>query len=428
MNRWSAVAAGFSILLNPAFCAQLKVRISWGHEAGQALPYYVRLIPATGGVEVRQVVGYSLEPGEGLKDGAWQSSAGAGDIDGVEFTVGYPDDPPKKLQNLHIIWADLISASDADTARRLSRDPAFRVNAPKLTVQMDPEGTKGFTVAIDQLLEEKALWIPSLHVFLATGEPAVSFADHQKTLEPWKGRRILDQVQREPEATYEQYKLRWEDLGNPGYVNPQQRGPGHIVGLAWDSAVAKFGIDRGAGVWNDYGNPDRFQFWFGFGDLTQGIARTWKGQSLKDGLPVITTVFEDNGVGYEVEQFAFPLQGPPAERRGDMPMVLLQKVRLTELHGTARQVPVTMNHRRQLPAYADSTILAEKHKDAMVFRESGYRRVLFSLQGADGEVRWAGATDYQRELKRVNATVLVDLAANGSRELVVKLPSPMVEK
>ncbi|MBI3698273.1 MAG: hypothetical protein HY238_25975, partial [Acidobacteria bacterium] len=111
-----------------------------------------------------------------------------------------------------------------------------------------------------------------------------------------------------------------------------------------------------------------------------------------------------------------------------MPMVLLQKVRLTELHGTARQVPVTMNHRRQLPAYADSSILAEKHKDAMVFRESGYRRVLFSLQGADGEGRWAGATDYQRELKRVNATVLVDLAANGSRELVVKLPSPMVEK
>ena len=43
---------------------------------------------------------------------------------------------------------------------------------------------------------------------------------------------------------------------------------------------------------------------------------------------------------YEVEQFAYPLHGPPPERRGDMPMVLLQQLTVTELNGTrARRCP-----------------------------------------------------------------------------------------
>ena len=101
--------------------AELKVRISWGHDSTAAAPYYVRLAPETGGLEIRDAAGYQLEPGEGLKGDAWQSTAGAGDIDGVSFTLVYPQEPATRLQNLHIIWADLIAQSDADTARRLDR-------------------------------------------------------------------------------------------------------------------------------------------------------------------------------------------------------------------------------------------------------------------------------------------------------------------
>ena len=42
-------------------------------------------------------------------------------------------------------------------------------------------------------------------------------------------------------------------------------------------------------MWNDYGNPDRFRFWFDNGDYASGIKDAWKGQRLEDGLPVITT-------------------------------------------------------------------------------------------------------------------------------------------
>lgn len=233
-------------------------------------------------------------------------------------------------------------------------------------------------------------------------------------------------MEREPEASYEQYTSRWEDMGNPAYIHPNQRAPGHIVCLTWDSAIAKFGVDRGAGVWNDYGNPDRFQFWFDFGDAAKGIAGAWRGQRLADGLPVITTTLERDGVRYEVEQFAYPLNGPPQERRGDIPMVLLQKVRLSELQGTERTVPVTISQRRQFPAYADSHVLTLRRGNALLFEDSGKRRAMFAIEGASEDVAWEGVGDYQREMQRVNATVFVPLPAHGTRGFTVKLASPPV--
>ena len=241
--------------------------------------------------------------------------------------------PRTIAQNVHVLWTDLIAAHDADSARRLLKDPAFAPGSPALTLRLDAAGTRGFTVTVDQLRAERSLWIPSLDIYVAAGDAPVPFADHLRALEARKGGRILDRVRVEPEATYAQYTSRWEDMGNPAYTNPQPRGPGHIVGLTWDSAIRKFGIDRGAGVWSDEGNPDKLRFWFAFGELGKGVATTWKSQRLTDGLPVMTTVFEEAGVRYEVEQFAYPLHGPPAERRGDMPMVLLQRLTAHRAHG-----------------------------------------------------------------------------------------------
>jgi hypothetical protein len=394
-------------LLAPALHAsEVKVRLSWPEKPSQSPAADVRIVPASRGVEIRDL---------------------AREASGVRFTLAYPDEPAQQLQNLHIIWADLIANSDPDTARRLSQDPAFHVNAGKFTVFLNADGTRGFTVSVDQLREQKALWIPSLDTYLTAGDEPVPFQKHMEQLSAWKGNRILDRVHEEPEATYELYKSRWEDMGSPAYVHPSQPPPGHIVCLTWDSAVAKFGIDRGGGVRNDYGNPDRFEFWFGFGDLTHGITDSWKGQSLKDGLPVITTVFEKDGARYELEQFAYPLNGPPAERDGDVPMILLQKVRVTDLKGAARRVPVTMSHRRLFPPWLNTTFIAEATGNGILFRDSAYRNVVLGIDGVTTQdVEWSGVHDTQREQKRLNATVFVNVPAGGSREFVVKLPSPMV--
>jgi hypothetical protein len=407
---------------------RLKVRITWGHHFPQNTPFYVKLLAA--GVEIQDAAGFGLEAGDGLRDGAWQTRSGGGDVDGVEFLLRYPQGPPRKIEKLHRIWADLIAQSDPDTARRLRQDPAFRLDARKLTVQMDREGTKGFSVTVDQLLEQRALWVPALDVFVAAGEPLVAFAEHERQLAPWQGKGVLDQVHRDPEATYEQYTARWEDMGSPRYVHPAQPAPGHIVCLGWDSGLHKFGIDRGAGVWSDLGNPDRLRLGFDFGDLAKGIADWWKGQRLTDGLPVITTLLEKDRVRYEVEQFAYPLGGPPRERRGDLPMVLLEKVRISNLEGKPQAASVKIYHRRDLPTGAEFALLPENSGKASCLEDRASHRVFFSVEGAEFKAHVAdvpadkAGTD--SKARNCEVTVSLDLPENGVRRLVVKLPSPVL--
>ena len=51
-------------------------------------------------------------------------------------------------------------------------------------------------------------------------------------------------------------------------------------------------------------------------------------------------------------------------------------------------------------------------------------RVLLAVSGA-GDVDWSGVSDYQREMKRVNGTVYLDLPAHGERTFEVSLPRRM---
>jgi len=424
----SSFAAADATGSNAPGLEQLHVRISWGQASHQASRFYIKLLPAEESLKIEDVRGVSLETGDTLKDGVWQTRAGAGDVDGIDFTLSYPKAEPGRLQNLDPMWDDLIAQDgleDEDTARRLSQDAAFQVKPPRFTLQMNEEGSKGFTLTVDQLKENHAIWIPSLDVYV-TSEAPISFEDAQHELLPWKGLRIMDRVESEPEATYAQYASLWEDMGNPNFEHPNATEPGHIVGLTWDSAVHKFGIDRRAGVWNDKGSPDHFRFWLSFGDIGEGLKELWKSQSLRDGLPVMTTVFEKDHVRYEVEQFAYPLNGPPANRCGDIPMLLLERVKAVNLQGKPREVAITMSHMRELPAYEDNEITASEQGGATTF-EDRYHRVLFAIQGVQKKVGWSGVREFKTKEKRVNATVFLDLPANSSSEFVVKLPSPMVE-
>lgn len=391
---------------------KLPVRVTWGHSSSTS-----ELHP----VEVQAGKGAAIEnlSGTGAVDGA---------RGGVQFVLDYtPRDEPK-LQRVQVIWADLISAADADTARRLGEDASMDPQSPRLYVRTRADGTGGFAVTIDQLKRERAIWVPSLDVYITAGEPFVAFSEHMKALEPFRGKRVLERIQNSPDASYEEYAALWEDMGNPSYRNPQQIEPGHIITVAWDSSIHKFGIDRGAGVRNDLGNPDQFQFWFEFGDITKGIADTWKRQSLHDGLPVVTTVFEREGIRYEVEQFAYPLEGVPPERRGDMRMTLMQRLRVTSLDGKARTVPVTMSHRRALPERLTAEFDVERAGSSILVKNRSFGQTLLEVDGADVDPVWYGVSDYGRpNLKRVNLTIPLDVPASGYRELVVKLPSPILD-
>ena len=391
---------------------ELKVHISFGHASAKSSPFFVRLVPSRG---------LSVD-----KQSEWSGSAGKEHVESQAYTVTYPAAEITPIQDMHVIWSDLIAHSDADTVHRLAQDPAWRVDSRKITFELNPEGTRGFSLTIDQLLQSKSFWIPSLDLYVSTGDDPASFADTQRQLSPYAGMRILDQVQKAPEASYDSFKLKWADMGNPAYAHPVQEGPGHIIGLTWDSTLAKFGVDRGAGVWNDYGNPDQFRFWFEFANLAEGITPYWKSQTLENGLPIVTTVLERDGVRYEVEQFAYPLNGPSEQRQGDLPMVLLQRVRMTDISGQARVVPVTMVHERDLPAQDDPGITAERQDGQLLLEENARRSVLLAIRPEDASLTWAGVQERGQKEKRVDVTLSVSLPARGTREFFLALPSPAV--
>src|SRR5439155_6172493 len=285
-------------LAGPAETTNLLVEITWGHRSAQVQSFYVKLA----GRELA-LVDTRLEQGEAtdvLQDGVARTSAGAGDVDGLSCTLLFAPKAIEPITNAHPIWKHLWKHGDAGAAQRLQADPACRPDSRNLTVQLDEAGTRGFSLTVDQLLTQKTFWLPELDVFVSAGEPPVSFAAHQQALEARRGQRVLDRVAREPEATYAQYAALWEDMGSPAYHNPASVPPGHIVGLTWDSALYKFGVDRLAAVRNDYGKLERFLVSFDFGDPRQDLAQAWKGQRLTDGLPVITTTFEKDGVRCEI--------------------------------------------------------------------------------------------------------------------------------
>jgi hypothetical protein len=402
--------------------ASLRVHISWGHTKPVEAASYVKLL--TNELTVSEIVPWQMESNDSFKDTVYQGRAGEGDVDGFDVVLRFESKTIVPISNPHRIWSYLLANGDADTSRRLQRDPGFRSDTRRLIVQMNPDGTRGFSLTVDQLLTSRCFWIPELDVFVSAGDSPVSYAAHQESLRTVKGRRVLDQVAQDPDASYEQYTARWEDMGYPGYKNPDATGNGHIVCVSWDSALYKFGIDRGAGVRNDFGNPDHFSFQFDFGDLSRDLTKTWKGQSLDDGLPILTTTFEKDGVRYQVEQFAYPLNGPPSKRSGDIPMVLLQKVRVIELEGKTRTMDIGMTHQRELPSGETAEVKVEAKASTWTWEESSGHQVLMAIEGT-GLTLQADKISGTKP-KVIHTVFSVSLPANSSHEFVVKLPSPLV--
>jgi hypothetical protein len=156
----------------------VRVRISFGHQAKQAAAQFIRLT-TSGGLELGQPAGVQLEAGESFTGGALEFRAGGGDIDGVQFDLVRKGPASKRIDNLHIIWSDLIASAPPDMARRLATDASMFANPGKLTVQMNREGTRGFSVTLEQLQQNRTMWIPSLDVYIAAGESPAGFRRYQ---------------------------------------------------------------------------------------------------------------------------------------------------------------------------------------------------------------------------------------------------------
>ena len=216
---------------------------------------------------------------------------------------------------------------------RLKDDPAFTPDAPVLTVETSADGTRGFSIGLEQLARHKAMWLPEHDAFVTLADAPVDFARHLASL---KGQRVLDRVKREPETKLADFTACWEDMGNPDvWRRPWESSwlgtRGHLIPIAGQQGTLyKFGIDRYGCVRPDLASPHKFRL-----DLLWPGAQ-WASQHLTDGLPVVVTRYTRDGQRCRLEQFSAPYDHTPPKVRGEQPMVFFTRATLSGAAGPVK--------------------------------------------------------------------------------------------
>ncbi|MCX6904507.1 MAG: hypothetical protein NTW03_13710, partial [Verrucomicrobia bacterium] len=404
-TRLLLIAVSLAAGLGPPLRAEearekLSVRISFGHRGPSRTTITPKLVAGSPGLEV-MLVTKTL-------------TVGAGVVEVVTAEVSWPK-PTQPLRKPHEIWAYLLAHGTPEQAARLKDDPGLTPDAPVLTVLTAGDGTRGFSIALEQLARHKAMWLPEHDAFVTQTQAPVDFEAHLASL---TGERMLDGVRRAPEATLAEFTARWEDIGNPVQWNKPWEtswlgAKGHLVGVvARHGALYKFGVDRWAGVRPDRASPHKFRF-----DLLWPDCK-WAGQRIVNGLPVILTTFERDGQRCAVEQFAAPLR-EARPKRGEIASVFCTRVRMT---GTG---PVSLGFRLATENKALHPELREvAGYSCVVDRETGGLWLMIEPDAALAVRARVSPADDQDP--RIEFDCVGQLAADETRAIVLKLASPVV--
>ena len=406
-----------------------KVRVSFGHRAKESETFSVRMLAGSPGLMVSAMHGVGLEAADSVGDCA-VLHVGAGDVDALDVELTWTR-PTKERRNVHSIWQYLLAhplsngplttemalQSPTGQVARLKDDQALTPDAPVLTVQLAEDGTRGFSIGIEQLLRHQAMWLPEHDAFVTLADAPVDFDTHLGSL---KGERTLDRVKHEPEATLAEWTGKWEDIGNPKqWDKPWQSSwlgtQGHLTGfVARHGSLYKFGIDRWASVPPDHASPHKFRFdplWPQF---------EWTGQRILDGLPILVTSCERAGQRCEVEQIVEPLRDTPPERRGEIGSVLLSKFRFSGAAGPLRfGFRLATEDKQRHPELRENS-----GRWCVVDRET--ENVWLMIEPGPGLTLKARVPIADEQDPRVEFDAVGELAAGQTREIVVKLTSPTV--
>ncbi len=305
-----------------ATAESLNVRLSWGHRSPVARAFYIECQGRK--IRVAAALPSDMEAGDTCESGAWNTTAGAGDVDTLIVAVSYHE-ALKPLRQPHSMWQYLLDNGAAGQATRLRDDSGLQPDAPVLTILTAPDRTRGFSLSLEQLVRHRAMWLPEHDVFITLADRPVDLATHLASL---KGERVLDRIAREPETTLGEWMSKWPDFGDPSQRHHGQETSwlgtkGHLTGLvARHGSVYKFGVDRWGKVRPDLACSHKFRF-----DLLWPQCR-WMGQRIVDGLPILITDLERDGQHCQIEQFAAPLGTMPPAKRGEIASVFFTRVHI----------------------------------------------------------------------------------------------------
>jgi hypothetical protein len=408
------VQPGSPVAVAPRPTQHLKVRLAWGHQSASARPFRIGIL--TNVIVVTQISSDGFETGDTLQGGVCETRAGAGDVDALTADVSWqkPTKPPRKPQE---IWQYLLDHGTPGQVARLKDDPGLQPDAPVLTVLTAADGTRGFSIGLEQLARHKAMWLPEHDAFVTLADAPVDFATHLASL---KGERVLDRVKHEPEATLTEWTNKWADFGNPtqphhGRETDLLGTKGHLTGfVARHGSLYKFGVDRWGSVRPDLAFAHKFRF-----DPLWPKCQ-WTGQRIVDGLPILLTTCECEGQRCEVEQIVGPLRDTPPAKRGEIASVLLSTFRLSGKAG-----PLSFGFRLATESKERRPELREVGGHwCVVDREAG--NVWLMIEPGPGLTLEPRAPIADEKDPRIEFDCVGELAAGETRDILVKLPSPTV--
>ena len=404
-----------------------KILVSFGHRGPKSVLHRVQLLPRSKGLVVSEVTGSGLEKND-KAGGISILHAGQGDIDGLTAEISWPSPvaAPLKLAshkdqyaiNNDAMWGYLMEKGSPGQGARLRDDTWNQPDTPILTIQLAEDGTKGFSIAMEQLLRHGAMWLPEQDCYVTLADKPVEFQKHLASL---TGKRTLDIVNHSPDASLDEFKKKWEDFGNPlaWDVSWQTRylgTRGHLlVTAAAHGSLYKFAIDRWANVRPDFASPHQFKF-----DVSWPESQ-WKSQSINNGLPISLTRLEKQGQQWDLEQFAAPLKTIPTGNNGEIPSVMLTQMRFSGKPG-----PVSF--KLKIAGVAKTVKLEAKQSGTNwnVVDEAS-QAIWLRVETGPGFSVEAG-----RLINETDSTSIVELnftsqlRAGETKEILAKLPSPAV--
>jgi len=394
-----------------------KIKISFGHVSQTKKSAQVSLKSSVQGVVIGKTVGRNVETNDRIGS-EFVLNYGAGDVDELisEITWRKPSAELRKVYDRAKMWQYFLDHGTPGQVERLRQDPWDQPDAPLLTVQLNDEGTEGFSFSLEQLLKHGAMWLPEHDIFLTTADNPVDFDRHLALL---KGERVLDRIKKEPDATLKQFKNLWKDFGNPIYDVPWQtehKGTkGHLVlTAAAHGSIYKFAIDRWGKVRPDYASPHKFRLdplW---------PESEWRGQRIENGLPILITSLEKNQQFTEIEQFASPLGDIEAAIRGYVPSVFFTKVKLSGKAGPIdfgiRFNNESGDHRMELKEFDGGWTIVEK----------GTGNIVLMVESATGLSVKMRRLDSENKEKSIDLSVTGQLRSGQESEILVKMPSPVL--
>lgn len=398
-----------------------KIKLSFGNSSPTSSLKTVQLIEASPGLEVSNVTGKGIEKND--KVGTLSVlDCGGGDIDELIADVSWPPPsaPLRKVFGWHDgngMWKYLLENGSRGQVVRLKEDSWNKPDAPLLTVQLNKEGTQGFTISLEQLISHGAMWLPEQDVFITLADHPVGF---KKDIASLKGERTLDGVAKQPDASLKAFNKLWPDIGNPLEWNvPWQTKymgtTGHLtVVTAAYGSIYKFAIDRWSNVRPDFASPHKFRL-----DLNWPGSQ-WKRQRIINGLPVIITNLEKNRQLAEVEQFAAPLADLSVTIRGYIPSVMFTKVRLS---GKSGPFSFGISLHNELK---DHQVEAIPIKDSWAIADKQTHDIFLLLETGKGVTVTAGNAIANANGQQIELTISGTLLEGEIREFVAKLPSPAI--